>query len=562
MACSWRQAGAPCAAEGNRIGTDLTGLFGNPNEAGVVVFADDVTVGGAGARGNLISANDTEGVLILGAQRTRVSGNSIGVDAELHALGNETGIAALGASGGATIDGNVVAGNLTDGIELGDASSHAVVQGNWIGEAPGAMTGTLGNGWSGVYIEGAVNTVGGTAPGEANEIRSNGWGLPGEPRNGVRISGIAAQRNSVRGNVFHFNAGAAIALVDGANGDQPAPAFRAASRGSDAWVAGTARGPANTTVIVDFYNETSCGSPEAFGHLGGRPVAIGPSGKGSFSEPLPNPGTLRAVTATVTSADGNTSPLGCVAAPLSREVFSWPFGPVTVREDAGVVTIGIRRQKIASPPLGPASVGFSIAPGSADPSDFEPVAGRVAFAEGETEKTISVRIVDDRRRELTESFSVVLSDARGTATLAGGASRPVSIERNDLPPAARIGAPRRNTRAAALKRIRGSVTDPDDDTARVEIALVRLPAGARAAAPRCQRLTRSGKLASTPATRGRCRPRMFLRAATAGGRWSYRLRRRLPAGRYVLYARGIDEERHVQSKFSSRGGNRVAFRLR
>lgn len=77
---------------GNLIGTDATGTSALGNRlAGLVIEAPGVTVGGAGpGAGNLISGNGYEGVMVLaGGQGTVIQGNRIGTDLSgLRALGN------------------------------------------------------------------------------------------------------------------------------------------------------------------------------------------------------------------------------------------------------------------------------------------------------------------------------------------------------------------------------------------------------------------------------------------------------------------------------------------
>jgi uncharacterized delta-60 repeat protein len=122
--------------------------------------------------------------------------------------------------------------------------------------------------------------------------------------------------------------------------------------------------------------------------------------------------------------------------------------------------------------------------------------------------------------------------------------------------------------AARLKGFSGTASDPDGDLLqKVQIALVKLvPGGAKAsrrAAARCftlknrrarfkpVRLKRKGK---------RC-PQRWL-AVKGKAKWRFRLKRSLPTGRYVVYARAVDAEGLAEAVFSRRAGNRYAFRVR
>jgi Calx-beta domain len=317
---------------------------------------------------------------------------------------------------------------------------------------------------------------------------------------------------------------------------------------------------------VDVFAGGRCFSPAARSYAGSFSVRVGADGTGAFSELVPSVGNAAfAVTATATTEAGNTSALACLDLPRLAERFnlSSAFSPMP-REDNGAATVSVFRNKPLSTAPGPglASVAYSVVPGTATVDDLQPMSGRVEFAVGETVKLISIPLVDDRRREQAEQFSVQLSEPRGSAVLQTAGPLVVTIPANDLPPAAKIGSPKSGARSAPLRVIRGTVSDIDGDTTQVRVALVRLRGGARAAAARCERLARSGRLVESPARRGRCRPGRFLRATLSADRWRLRLRRPLPPGRYVAYARGVDAEGHRTSAFNSRARNRVAFRLR
>ena len=59
---------------------------------------------------------------------------------------------------------------------------------------------------------------------------------------------------------------------------------------------------------------------------------------------------------------------------------------------------------------------------------------------------------------------------------------------------------------------------------------------------------------------GACAPRTFLKARGAE-RWTFRLPRRLPRGRYLLVARAVDADGAVERSASARDRNRVVFRV-
>jgi titin len=185
---------------GNFIGTDVTGTNALPNGArGVEVFrAASNIVGG----GNVISGNGLEGVAITGGIATDnlIIGNLIGTDfSGLSALPNGYDGVLLSSVSNNVVGGlsdaarNVISGNLLNGIFLaGAAASSNTVQGNFIGADITGLR-ALGNGFSGVRMEGARNTVGGADGGARNLISGN-------LENGVFLADAGASNNVIAGN--------------------------------------------------------------------------------------------------------------------------------------------------------------------------------------------------------------------------------------------------------------------------------------------------------------------------------------------------------------------------
>jgi parallel beta-helix repeat protein len=188
--------------EGNLIGTTRDGHGPLPNVlCAVDVSSPDNLVGGvAPGAGNVVSGNEGYGVCLSGlsgapATGNRVQGNWIGLDAEGDdALPNAIGLQIVWPSardnvvGGAGAgEGNVISGNLHEGVVLRLDAHHNTVEGNLIGPAA-VGSGAAGNGWEGVFISGASDNVI-----RGNEIRRNGF------------SGISVMFDST-GNVFTRNA--------------------------------------------------------------------------------------------------------------------------------------------------------------------------------------------------------------------------------------------------------------------------------------------------------------------------------------------------------------------
>jgi CSLREA domain-containing protein len=135
--------------QGNRIGTDPSGVKAMPNSYGIWLMKDstEVLIGGPG-RGNQISGNDDTGILAQG-YRHIIQSNWIGTDVTGGtSLRNIEGIVIDGPADGIRIggsgadEGNVISGNWDAGILIGDGSH--TVQGNKIG-TDSAGTRALGN---------------------------------------------------------------------------------------------------------------------------------------------------------------------------------------------------------------------------------------------------------------------------------------------------------------------------------------------------------------------------------------------------------------------------------
>ena len=101
---------------------------------------------------------------------------------------------------------------------------------------------------------------------------------------------------------------------------------------------------------------------------------------------------------------------------------------VNIDEAAGTATVVIER---TNGRLGEVSVDYATVDGSADSSDYTPESGTVTFADGESEKTVTIAINDDTTDEDLESFTVVISNATGGAELGSETTALVTIADND-----------------------------------------------------------------------------------------------------------------------------------
>jgi CSLREA domain-containing protein len=200
----------PTVIQGNLIGTDRSGLNPISNAVGIAVRDDSVVGGTSVGSGNVISGNSGTALFILSSNM--VQGNKIGTDISgLHALSNNSGIVANGSDNviGGTENGarNIISGSAAGaGLQIcfdsflppGFCIEHDQrnrIQGNYIGTD---VTGTvaIGNFGGGFVLSGSHNLVGGVTSPARNLISGNGGG-------GLFVTG---SDNQVLGNFIGTNA--------------------------------------------------------------------------------------------------------------------------------------------------------------------------------------------------------------------------------------------------------------------------------------------------------------------------------------------------------------------
>ena len=182
-------------AVGNQISNNYVGLGADGDSiianSGHGIYVDGGSgnfIGQAGA-GNVISGNANDGVRIDNSTGNRVHGNLIGTDATgTLARGNENGVvfelASNNSIGGSNAgEGNVISGNLDDGISLRSGVTNSIIAGNLIGTD---VTGTvgLGNADIGIRMNNDVTgtMIGGSGSNSGNVIADHG-------SFGIRITG-------------------------------------------------------------------------------------------------------------------------------------------------------------------------------------------------------------------------------------------------------------------------------------------------------------------------------------------------------------------------------------
>ena len=180
----------------------ITGFSGN----GIRVSSNGNTIGATGAQRNVISANGSNGVLVTGSSNT-IAGNLIGTDGN-GSLDNGNASNGIHIQNVASnvVESNVIGGNNGSGVAItGAAAISNTIRNNFIGLRADA-TGTVGNSFYGVLVDGAgVNTIG-----TGNVISGNGF-------MGVLVNG-GAGGTDVIGNTIGCNIAGDTALPNGSHG--------------------------------------------------------------------------------------------------------------------------------------------------------------------------------------------------------------------------------------------------------------------------------------------------------------------------------------------------------
>lgn len=329
--------------------------------AGDVNLGNNLVGGTAPGAGNVISGNRSDGILIgsFTTTGTIVQGNRIGTDATgMFAIPNDgdgvrIDLARSNVIGGSAPGaGNLISGNGRNGSGTGRgdgirvSSSFNIIQGNHIGtNATGNSA--LGNLDNGISAGGSANTIGGIAAGEGNVIAFNG-------AIGIRSNGANVLQNFYRGNSIYSN-GTLIAPglgIDlgalgptandagdadtGANRLQNFPVITTVNTGAGSTnVKGSLNSSAGASFDLDFYRNTACdpsGNGEGEHLIGSTTVTTDANGNANFDVSFSVSVSLtEVVTATATDDIGNTSEFSpcavTTAAPLPLRLILDDSGP-------------------------------------------------------------------------------------------------------------------------------------------------------------------------------------------------------------------------------------------
>lgn len=288
---------------GNYIGTDASGENKNSNGADGIWVGDgageNIIGGRFGIDGNLISGNNSSGIVLDSSSGNIVTGNIIGLDVHGEKpLGNGAGISIVDSeiyeypSIGNIVGGlepsarNLISGNDGQGISINlDGASENKIIGNDIGLNIFGGSGAGNQGGGVAVVDGANN----------NEIGPNNR-IAYNMSDGILIAGIESTNNAIIRNSIFGNSGKAINILNGGNLGLDTPEI---TQLSSRFI----RGSAGSGQVIEIYSDTETQSAyfegETLTDLTGGFSFLLPTG--SFKN--------RYIAVTARDQDGNTSQL-------------------------------------------------------------------------------------------------------------------------------------------------------------------------------------------------------------------------------------------------------------
>jgi len=455
------------------LGLQRNGISAGGNTSGVRIDEGGSTIGAPG-QGNVISGNN-RGIDHLGLSPTApttVQNNIIGLSANgLSDVPNVYGMLMVSD----IVINNRIAGNSYDDIDM--IGPNSIIRGNKIGIRADGSRNSLHTVTASVVIYTALSQqadnvrLGGSGPGEGNEIASGGPGVYVQGGSNVQIvgnnihdslNGIMIDQSpgtKITGNTIHDNFGAGLDIRSGAGNLISANSFYgnssgielesganfgiaypvvtgAASANGSTTIQGTFDGNGSSSYKIELFASPACsgaGRGEGKTYLGSTNVTTNGAGHATFSALFGSTSLAQGsvVTATATDSGNNTSEFSACATVQGPGNFSISSSPVT--EGTGA-TITVTR----SGSSGSATVDYATANDTAIAgSDYTAKSGTLTFADGETQKTINVATTDDSLYEAAEGFFINLSNPTGGAAIAVSSAR-VTINDNDVPPTATI----------------------------------------------------------------------------------------------------------------------------
>ena|GEM_PF-826138 len=194
------------------------------NYDGLIISGNSCTVEGLVING-FEGGSYTSAVRLDGGDGNIVRGCYLGTTASGEAAKpNGVGVYLASATnnmvgGSQASDRNIISGNNNYGVYLISTATSNEVKGNYFGTDRNG-TSPLGNGGSGIYINGSYNIIGGSTSGERNLVSGNDyWGIAVAQASGVQVKGNYVGTD-VNGTADLGNSNNGIAIISGANNCQ------------------------------------------------------------------------------------------------------------------------------------------------------------------------------------------------------------------------------------------------------------------------------------------------------------------------------------------------------
>lgn len=538
------RAEAPVQIDGNYIGIaqDGTAAAGSPNSVGIRVSATSGGVGrsggGAGDR-NVISNNDDVGIdVVSNGAMFQIFNNYIGTNpAGTAALGNGTAGVRVGSVAEVQVlAGNVISGNAGRGVLW--SGTHGAIRGSYIG-TNASGTGPLPNAGEGVLMtSGDPNITDNVISGnKIGGLRVTPAGDPTVSGNkiGVGADGTTAIGNTVAGGIDINSSGATIGGPGGNVIANNSPWGLRIRSGTGNRIQGNNSFFGNTGLGIDL-------DPMQF-----NPNDTDPNlGAPNLGQNYPS----------LTSAVAGGNVTGTLSSQANKAYAIDLFVSATCDPSFyGEGQTFLKTVNVTTDQNGNATFSTGL-------SDI--------VAAGEVITATATDSVANNTSEFSLCRTVTAASTSGatggqSTSSAGTAGGSAATKKSNGEPDSNI-SPIGARAASKLNGFSGTASDPENSLAGVDIAVVGASGGAKATSAkrvkRCINLQPSGKLKRKKAgKRGRCGPVKFLRAKGTT-KWTFKLKRKLRPGSYVLYARAVDKAGGKETKFSRADRNRLAFKLR
>lgn len=425
------------------IGTDRTGTIPKRNSVGIYVTyyspgSGLVTIGGPGpGDGNVISGNGY-GIETATNSTVYIQGNTFGSDPGQNVQVGSTSHHIFMSSGDNKVYIGSGVGNVFVGASIAIESFYEdgkVIENNYIGVTP---AGKIIPNYTGVAIYQSTGTyvAGNTIKGNTVGVRVSGNSL----RNQIIVNSFSQNNLGIDLDTVGYGSGNPTPndLFDGDTGPNNVMNFpvltQAALASGSTTVTGMLSTHPNRSHRIEIYASSTCtdsGYGEGEQIVDVFDLLTDGSGNASYTRTIPGLAQGTVLTATATSDLEGTSEFSPCVSVEGPGTFAFSSSTYTALESLPASLV-VRRLNGA---VGAASVSYSVTGGTATPGvDFTGASGTLDFANGQTQRTISIPLLNDTMYEGNETIVLQLSNATNGAALGEPNSATITVQDNDPPP--------------------------------------------------------------------------------------------------------------------------------